>query len=80
MQIIFNILIIHKARSVIQRVRRFHLDRHQIIQMEVDNLLKVGFIKEVKYLEWLAKVVVVLKKGGKCKTREIPIYGKRAKS
>ena len=31
----------------------------------MDNLLRVGFIKEVKYPEWLANVVVVPKKGGK---------------
>ena len=48
-----------------QRVRRFHPDKPQIIQLEVDNLLVVGFIREVKYLEWLANVVVVPKKGGK---------------
>ena len=53
------------AKLVRQRVRRSHLDRHQIIQAEVDNLLKVGFIREVKYREWLANVVVVPKKGGK---------------
>ena len=41
------------------------MDRHQIIQTEVDNLLAVGFVREVKYPEWLANVVVVLKKGGK---------------
>ena len=29
------------------------------------NLLRAGFIKEVKYPEWLANVVVVPKKGGK---------------
>ena len=33
--------------------------------MEVDNLLRAGFIREVKYPEWLANVVVVLKKGDK---------------
>ena len=38
---------------------------HQIIQTEVDNLLRASFIKEVKYPEWLANVVVVSKKGGK---------------
>ena len=53
------------ARPVRQRVRRSHLDSHQVIQVEVDNLLKAGFIREVKYLEWLANVVVVPKKGGK---------------
>ena len=59
--------IIPMARPVKQKVRRFHPDRHQIIHIEVDNLLKVGFIREVKYLEWLANVVVVLKKRGKWK-------------
>ena len=57
--------VIHSARSVKQKVRRFHPDRHQVIQVEVDNLLKAGFIREIKYPEWLANVVVVLKKGGK---------------
>ena len=33
--------------------------------MEVDNLFRASFIKEVKYPEWLANVVVVPKKGGK---------------
>ena len=46
-------------------IRRFHPDRHQIIQTKVDNLLRAGFIKEVKYLEWLANVVVIPNKGGK---------------
>ena len=31
----------------------------------MDNVLKAGFIREIKYPEWLANVVVVLKKGGK---------------
>ena len=31
----------------------------------MDNILKVGFIKGIKYPEWLANVVVVPKKGGK---------------
>ena len=53
------------AKPVRQRVRRFHPNRHQSIQSEVDNLLAVGFIREVKYPKWLANVVVVPKKGGK---------------
>ena len=57
--------VLPSVRPIRQKVRRFHLDRHQIIQAEVDNLLKAGFIKEVKYPEWLANVVVVPKKGGK---------------
>ena len=31
----------------------------------MDNILKAGFIREIKYPEWLANVVVVSKKGGK---------------
>ena len=46
-------------------MRSFYLNRHQIIQAEVDNILDVGFIREIKYPEWLANVVVVPKKGGK---------------
>ena len=33
------------ARPVRQRVRRSHLDRHQVIQVEVDNLLKLGLLE-----------------------------------
>ena len=57
--------IIPKAKLVRQKVRSFHQDCHQIIQTKVDNLLRAGFIKEVKYPEWLANVVVVPKKCGK---------------
>ena len=43
--------IIASAKPVIQKIRHFHLDRHQIIKTEIDNLLRAGFIREVKYLE-----------------------------
>ena len=46
-------------------MRHFHLVRHQIIQTKVDNLLRAGFIREVKYPEWLVNVVVVPKQEGK---------------
>ena len=55
--------IIPATRPVRQKVRRFNLDRHQIIQTEVDSLLRAGFIREVKYPKWLANVMVVPKKG-----------------
>ena len=57
--------IIPAAKPLRQKVRRFHSDHHQIIQANVDNLLRASFIKDVKYLEWLANVVVVPKKSGK---------------
>ena len=57
--------VVSSARPIRQRVRCSHPDCYQVIQAEVDNLLKAGFIREVKYPEWLANVVVVPKKGGK---------------
>ena len=51
--------VIPSARSIRHKVRCFHPDRHQVIQVEVDNLLKARFIREIKYLEWLANDVVV---------------------
>ena len=53
------------TKLVKQKVRRFHPDRHFVIQTEVDNLLQNRFIRAIKYLEWLANVVVVQKKGNK---------------
>ena len=40
--------VISSTRPVRQKVRRFHPDRHQVIQSEVENLLEVGFIREIK--------------------------------
>ena len=57
------------ARPVRQSVRRFHPDRQKIIRDEIDKLLEDGFIKEVEYPDWLANVVVVPKKEGKCMRR-----------
>ena len=57
--------IITSTKPFRQKIRRFHQNRYQIIQTEVDNLLRAGFIRDVKYPEWLANVVVVPKKGGK---------------
>ena len=57
--------IIPTARPIRHKLRHFHPHRQQIIQTKVDNSLKAGFIREVKYPEWLANIVVVPKKGGK---------------
>ena len=61
--------VIPTAKPIKQKVRRFHLNRHIIIRMEVDNFLAASFIREIKYPEWLANVVVVPKKGGKSMCR-----------
>ena len=57
--------VISSSTSVKQKIRRFHPDRYQVIQAKVDKFLVAGFIREIKYPEWLANVVVVPKKGGK---------------
>ena len=52
-------------KPVKQKRRKFAPERNQIINEEVQNLLSAGKIREVKYPEWLANVVVVRKKNGK---------------
>nr|CAN79632.1 hypothetical protein VITISV_038058 [Vitis vinifera] len=50
----------------LNKIRRFHPDRQEVIRNEIDKLLEAGFIREVSYPDWLANVVVVPKKEGKC--------------
>ena len=57
--------VISSATLVRQKIRRIHSDRYQVIQAKVDKFLVARFIREIKYTEWLANVVVVPKKGGK---------------
>ncbi|KAJ9557089.1 hypothetical protein OSB04_011703 [Centaurea solstitialis] len=52
-------------KPVKQKRRKFAPERNKVINDEVDNLLKTGKIREVKYPDWLANVVVVQKKNGK---------------
>lgn len=35
------------------------MDVEEKIEVEVDKLLKAGFIEEIKCLEWLANIVLV---------------------
>ena len=51
--------VLSTTKLIRQRVRRFYPDRHQIIHMEVNNILAIGLISEVRYPEWLTNVVVV---------------------
>lgn len=53
------------SSPVQQKIQRFHPNRQKIIQNEIEKLLAAGFIREVKYPEWLANVVMVPKKEGK---------------
>ena len=52
------------VKSVKQKRRKFTPERNQIINEEVQKLLDTGKIREVKYPDWLANVVVISKKNG----------------
>ncbi|XP_024033590.1 uncharacterized protein LOC112095713 [Citrus clementina] len=53
------------ARPVRQKMRYFNQERYEAINAEVKKLLKAGFIREVKYPEWISNVVLVKKANGK---------------
>ncbi|KAJ9552839.1 hypothetical protein OSB04_016884 [Centaurea solstitialis] len=52
-------------KPVKQKRRKFAPERNKVINDKVDNLLKTGKIREVKYPDWLANVVVIQKKNAK---------------
>ena len=52
-------------KPVKQKRRKLGPDRAEAVNSEVVRLLEVGLIREVKYPEWLANLVVVKKKNGK---------------
>ena len=51
-------------RSVKQAQRRFWQELMPQIEIEVNKLIKVGFIREVQYSEWIANIILVKKKNG----------------
>jgi hypothetical protein len=53
------------SRAVQQRLRCFHEERCRAIGVELRQLLKADFIKEVFHPTWLANPVLVKKKNGK---------------
>nr|AAO66568.1 putative gag-pol protein [Oryza sativa Japonica Group] len=52
------------AKPIKQRLRCFAQDRKDAIKEELTKLLATGFIKEVLHPDWLANLVLVLKKTG----------------
>ena len=53
------------ARAVQQRKRKMSMEKQKAVQEETHQLVKAKFIREVKYLTWLANVVMVKKPSGK---------------
>ena len=52
-------------KPVKQKRRHFNTERNAAVQEEIDKLLKAGFIRESRYPEWIANVVMVTKSNGK---------------
>ncbi|KAL0329244.1 UNVERIFIED_CONTAM: Transposon Tf2-11 polyprotein [Sesamum radiatum] len=52
------------ARPVKQGQRRFQPELIPLIEGEVNKLIEVGFIREVKYRMWISSIVSVRKKNG----------------
>ncbi|KAL0350075.1 UNVERIFIED_CONTAM: hypothetical protein Sradi_4156700 [Sesamum radiatum] len=48
-----------RARPVKQGQRRFRLELIPLIESEVNKLIEVGFIREVKYPMWISSIVPV---------------------
>lgn len=57
--------IFSKAKLVAQRQGKLDEERRQVMKKESEKLLKVGFIREVKYSTWLSNVAMVKKPNGK---------------
>ncbi|KAL0395425.1 UNVERIFIED_CONTAM: Transposon Tf2-12 polyprotein [Sesamum latifolium] len=53
------------TRPVKQGQRRFRPELIPLIETEVNKLIEVGFIREVKYPMWISSIVPVRKKNGK---------------
>ena len=52
------------AKPVKQPPRKYRLDVEEKIKLEVQKLLKVGFIEDIECPSWLANIVSVKKKNG----------------
>ncbi|KAL0413584.1 UNVERIFIED_CONTAM: hypothetical protein Sradi_1560100 [Sesamum radiatum] len=61
---VHHLLVKKGARPVKQGQRRFRLELIPLIEAEVNKLIEVGFIREVKYPIWISNIVPVRKKNG----------------
>ena len=57
-----------QEKPVCQKRRALDADRYKALENEVDHLLKIGFIKESYYPDWLVNPVLVIKPNGKWRT------------
>ncbi|KAK4838240.1 hypothetical protein QYF36_012171 [Acer negundo] len=52
-------------KQVKQKMRHFNAERNAAVHEEVDKLIKARFIKDSRYPEWIANMVMVTKANGK---------------
>ena len=57
-----------QVKPVSQKCRALDADHYKALQDEVDRLLKIEFIRESYYPNWLANLVLVIKLNGKWRT------------
>ena len=57
-----------QAKPVHQKLRALDAYHYKALQDEVDHLLKIGFIRESYYPDWLANLVLVIKPNRKWRT------------
>ncbi|XP_062114336.1 uncharacterized protein LOC133825400 [Humulus lupulus] len=61
---VHRLAVLKDVPPVKQSQRRIRPELISKIEAEIDKLIRVGFIREVKYPTWLANIVPVLKKNG----------------
>ena len=56
--------ILPDKKPIKQTLRRFTPQIHSKIKEEIERLVKCGFIKTTRYVDWLANIVPVVMKNG----------------
>jgi hypothetical protein len=51
-------------KPIKQKERRYTLERHETIRVEVNKILEAGFIRPVDYPSWLANPILIEKPDG----------------
>ena len=57
-----------QVKLACQKRKAFDANHYKALQDDVDHLLKIGFIRESYYSDWLTNLVLVIKPNGKWRT------------
>jgi hypothetical protein len=58
----YKLKVYQQAKPVWQKLHYFTLDKRETIRAELARLVAAGFIREVLDPEWLASLVLIIKK------------------